>query len=87
MTYPLCAHATLPARIETLAELEELLSRPTPQVCEALARLEGDLLQVAPRRVIFNPGAENPDLAAALRQHGIECVEACTLVLLATDQF
>ena len=46
-----------------------------------------DILAVRPRRVIFNPGAENPQAAAVLVRHGIEVVEACTLVLLATGQF
>ena len=46
-----------------------------------------DILAARPRRVIFNPGAENPDAAATLVTHGIEVVEACTLVLLATGQY
>ncbi len=46
-----------------------------------------DILAIRPRRVIFNPGAENPDAAAVLQQHGISVEEACTLVLLATGQF
>lgn len=46
-----------------------------------------DILAVRPRRVIFNPGAENPEGADALGRHGIAVVEACTLVLLATGQF
>jgi len=45
------------------------------------------LIQVAPRRVIFNPGTENPELVAALEREHIECLEACTLVMLATGQF
>ena len=40
-----------------------------------------------PRRVIFNPGAENPALAALLSAAGIETEDACTLVLLRTRQF
>ncbi len=40
-----------------------------------------------PRRVIFNPGTENPGFEKDLRDLGIETLEACTLVLLATDQF
>lgn len=40
-----------------------------------------------PRRVIFNPGSENPALHARLRRAGIEVQEACTLVLLSTNQF
>lgn len=45
------------------------------------------LIALKPRRVIFNPGAENAVLAEALQQAGIACVEACTLVLLSTGQF
>ena len=46
-----------------------------------------DILAVRPRRVIFNPGTENPGAAAILQQHGISVEEACTLVLLSTGQF
>jgi hypothetical protein len=45
------------------------------------------LLALAPRRVIFNPGAENSALASALRAAGIECLEECTLVMLRTGRF
>jgi uncharacterized protein len=45
------------------------------------------LKKVRPRRVIFNPGAENPDLAANLQANGIEPVEACTLVMLSVGTF
>ena len=46
-----------------------------------------DILRLAPKRVIFNPGTESPKLAAALDQANIPHVEACTLVLLQTGQF
>lgn len=49
--------------------------------------LAEDLLKSGVRRVIFNPGAENPELAARLREANVEVVEACTLVLLRTGQF
>jgi predicted CoA-binding protein len=45
------------------------------------------LIALKPRRVIFNPGAENAVLAGALEKAGIACEEACTLVLLNTGQF
>jgi Predicted CoA-binding protein len=45
------------------------------------------LLHSGVRRVIFNPGAENPELAEQLRQRGKEVLHACTLVLLSTGQF
>jgi len=46
-----------------------------------------DVIALAPRRVIFNPGAENSDVYDRLERNGIEVVEACTLVLLNTGQF
>ncbi|HOP05818.1 MAG TPA: CoA-binding protein [candidate division Zixibacteria bacterium] len=45
------------------------------------------ILRLKPRRVIFNPGAENPELAAELNKAGIETIQACTLVMLRTEQF
>ncbi len=45
------------------------------------------LKALGPRRVIFNPGTENPDLERALENAGIQTEEACTLVLLHTGQF
>jgi len=45
------------------------------------------ILSLHPKRVIFNPGAENPELATLARANGIEPVEACTLVLLNTGQY
>ena len=49
--------------------------------------LKEKLTSLKPRRVIFNPGAENTALADALQNAGIACEEACTLVLLNTGQF
>jgi len=46
-----------------------------------------DILRLAPKRVIFNPGTESEDLAAALDRAGIPHLEACTLVMLQTGQF
>jgi hypothetical protein len=45
------------------------------------------IINLAPKRVIFNPGTENPDFYKLLRQKGIEVEIACTLVLLGTDQY
>ena len=45
------------------------------------------LLQLKPRRVIFNPGTENIELENKLLENNIETIEACTLVLLSTGQF
>jgi predicted CoA-binding protein len=40
-----------------------------------------------PRRVIFNPGTENPTFERALQQVGIEPIEACTLVMLSVGNY
>ncbi|HXB29295.1 MAG TPA: CoA-binding protein [Puia sp.] len=45
------------------------------------------ILSQHPRRVIFNPGAENPEFEMILADKGIKVMEACTLVLLATGQY
>jgi predicted CoA-binding protein len=45
------------------------------------------ILSLKPRRIIFNPGTENEELASLARARGIEPMEACTLVLLSTGQF
>ena len=44
-------------------------------------------LQLNPKRIIFNPGTENPELATLAQQAGIHTMEACTLVLLRTGQY
>lgn len=51
------------------------------------AGLEDKLIALRPRRVIFNPGAENAILAVDLERAGIKCEDACTLVMLSTGQF
>jgi predicted CoA-binding protein len=45
------------------------------------------IISQRPRRVIFNPGAENPDFEKILNDKGIQTMEACTLVLLSTGQY
>lgn len=45
------------------------------------------ILSLHPRRIIFNPGAENEELEKLAKEHDIETMDACTLVLLSTGQF
>ena len=45
------------------------------------------ILSLKPKRIIFNPGAENDGLAQLAKKNNIQPVEACTLVLLATGQY
>lgn len=45
------------------------------------------ILKLNPRRVIFNPGTENPEFQDMLMAAGIYPEIACTLVLLSTGQY
>ncbi|WP_378183626.1 CoA-binding protein [Aquimarina sp. SS2-1] len=45
------------------------------------------IINLNPRRVIFNPGTENPILFEILKRANIEVEVACTLVLLSTNQY
>jgi|SRR6478672_2302599 len=45
------------------------------------------IIETHPKRVIFNPGTENPEFYQLLKSNNIEVEVACTLVLLATNQY
>ena len=45
------------------------------------------IISLKPKRIIFNPGAENDELSELAIKNGIKPMEACTLVLLATGQY
>lgn len=51
------------------------------------AEMQDYILQLAPKRLIINPGAENSELEEAARKEGIEVMRACTLVMLSTGAF
>jgi predicted CoA-binding protein len=45
------------------------------------------ILSLKPKRIIFNPGAENPELYKLATTNGIYCENACTLVMLSTKDY
>lgn len=45
------------------------------------------ILGLHPKRIIFNPGTENPELISKAREQGIEPFIGCTLVMLSTGQY
>ncbi len=45
------------------------------------------LIRLQPKRILFNPGTENPEFYKLLKANNIFYEEACTLVLLATNQY
>lgn len=48
---------------------------------------EDYFLSLAPQRIIFNPGAENPSLKERAEKQGIECINGCTLVMVSSGQY
>lgn len=45
------------------------------------------ILEQKPKRIIFNPGAENDELEQLAKENNIDTQHACTLVLLSTQQY
>lgn len=73
---------------KSLGEIREVVDTLTLYVGpQRSGPMIDDILRLAPKRVIFNPGTESPELAAALDRAGIPHLEACTLVMLQTGQF
>ncbi len=45
------------------------------------------ILDLHPKRIIFNPGTENEELIEKARENNIEPFIGCTLVMLSTGQY
>ncbi len=77
--------------LEVVADLSDITVAVDTVTMYVGPAISGDLadklISLKPRRVIFNPGAENAGLATKLEAAGISTEEACTLVLLHTGQF
>lgn len=48
---------------------------------------ENYILDLHPKRIVFNPGTENPDLEQKAEAQGIEAINACTLVMLSANTY
>lgn len=74
--------------VKSLAEITDDIDTVTLYVSAAISSsMQDALLEMRPKRVIFNPGAENAPLRDALESNGIQTLEACTLVLLNIGRF
>lgn len=72
----------------SLSEVTEVIDVLTMYVGPGVSsELIPEIIKLAPKIVIFNPGSENPELYQALEKNSIRFIEACTLVLLRTNQF
>ncbi|MGL1886059.1 MAG: CoA-binding protein [Reichenbachiella sp.] len=52
-----------------------------------LTQWQDYILSLNPKRIIFNPGTENEEVADAARKLNVEVVYGCTLVMLSTGQY
>lgn len=82
------------AEIDSIPVFKRLADIPAPihtvtvyLAPERSTPLADEILSIHSKRVIFNPGAENSELAQKFQAAGIEVMNACTLVLLKTNQF
>ncbi len=70
------------------ADIPEPIDTTTLYVsAKVSAKMADAILANPPRRLIFNPGAENAELARRAEEKGVKTLEACTLVMLSADTF
>lgn len=71
----------------SLHQIQEPIDTVTLYVSEEVSqKMREDIIGKLPRRIIFNPGAENPQLEELAEAKGITTLNACTLVMLKTGQ-
>jgi len=74
--------------LKSLEDIDEAVDTLSMYVNPKISNSATDsIIKLKPRRVVFNPGTENAQLAQKLQAEGIETIEACTLVMLRTEQF
>jgi len=73
---------------KSIADVAEPIDTLTMYVGAAPSEpLIPEIIIAHPRRIIFNPGAENEHLASEAEANGIEVVHNCTLVMLQAGTF
>lgn len=72
----------------SVTEIEQSIETVTFYINPKLHQQQVDsIIALKPKRVIFNPGTESETLLNRYQSEGIDAFNACTLVLLRTDQF
>jgi len=72
----------------SILDIKDIVDTVTLYVNANISKvLSKDILAINPRRIIFNPGAENLELEKMAIDKGIVTINACTLVMLKTGQF
>lgn len=91
-------HTVFPVglRAGNIGGVEIITEKPVLEHVDTVTMYVGEKNQAAwadyiyslkPRRIIFNPGAENRAFYNEATARGIECVEACTLVMLSIGNY
>ncbi|MBX0289582.1 CoA-binding protein [Hymenobacter sp. HSC-4F20] len=91
-------HEVVPVGIRNgqVAGLDIRTDRPTAEGIDTVTLYVGPqnqpgwydyILDLNPKRIIFNPGTENPELEELAQQRGIRTEEACTLVMLSVGNY
>lgn len=70
--------------VKSLRDINTVTVYVNPKISSGLKE---ELVNLSPKRFIFNPGSENPELMKELEEKGFQVEPACTLVLLSTEQF
>jgi predicted CoA-binding protein len=74
--------------VADLSMIDEKINTLTVYVKPSILKNEiQKLIKLNPERIIFNPGTEDSELKDQLLKNNIEVIEACTLVLLSTNQY
>ncbi len=77
-------------------EIRDLRSKPSLENIHTITLYVGTanqeewidyLISLSPKRIIFNPGTENPVFFKKATDQGILALEACTLVMISSGQF
>ncbi|NCN26257.1 CoA-binding protein [bacterium] len=71
----------LPSSIEGLDTITMYLSP------ENQSEMTDKLIALKPKRIIFNPGTENPSFMEKAQKNNIQVIANCTLVMLSTDSY
>jgi predicted CoA-binding protein len=72
----------------TLSDIPDQVDTLTVYVNPKISsKIKDEITSFKCKRIIFNPGSENPSLYEPLRKNFVEVIEACTLVMLRSDQF
>ena len=80
----IAGHAVYPDLDQILRPVDTLTMYVNPRIS---ITMKDKIIALKPKRVIFNPGTENPAFEKMAEDHGVEALEACTLVMLRSGQY